>query len=305
MTEVDAPTTGVPIGDGESAWVHLSHKGIERGGEVPTGRLAGTVPAFFEAAALAWELRKALWVLVLKDFKARYRAHALGLFWSLAHPLVMMATLTIAFQYVMQIRIKNFAIFFLIGTVYWQFFSNALTGGTGALTDNGGLIKTTTFPRFLFPVASILSQLIHFAMESVLILAFFFFFPSAYNLNATLLALPLLVLLLMMMLVGTVFITSALHTRYRDLHYIVSSVLTVGFWLTPILYSTSMAPERLRPLLRLNPMGGIIESAREIIMEGRLPSIDLLVPAIVAAVVLFLTGCAVFRRENVHVADYV
>jgi ABC-type polysaccharide/polyol phosphate export permease len=301
MSAVAPPSAGVPIEDGEPTWVHLSHKGIERGGEVPTGRLAGAIPAFFGAVALTWELRKALWVLVLKDFKAHYRAHALGLFWSLAHPLVMMVTLTIAFQYVMQIRIKNFAVFFLIGTVYWQFFSNSLSTGTGALTDNGGLIKTTTFPRFLFPVASILSQLIHFAMESVLIFAFFFFFPSAYTLNATLLALPLLVLLL----VGVVFITSALHSRYRDLYYIISSVLTVGFWLTPILYSTSMAPEKLRPLLRLNPVGGIIEGAREIIMDGRLPSIELLVPAVVAAVVLFFSGCAVFRHESVHVADYV
>ena len=109
---------------------------------------------------------------------ALYRAHALGLFWSLAHPLVMMATLTIAFQYVLRVQIKNFAVFFLIGTVYWQFFSNALGAGTSSLLDNGGLVKTTTFPRFLFPIAAVLSHLIHFAMENVLILAFFFFFPS-------------------------------------------------------------------------------------------------------------------------------
>jgi len=108
-----------------------------------------------------------------------------------------------------------------------------------------------------------------------------------------------------MMLVGVVFMTSVLHARYRDLYYVVSSVLTVGFWLTPILYSTSMAPERLRPLLRLNPVGGIIESAREIIMQGRWPTMDLLLPAVVAAVVFFFSGCAVFRREIVHVADYV
>jgi lipopolysaccharide transport system permease protein len=305
MTEAAPHSAGVPVVGGEPAWVHLSHKGIELGSEVPTGRLPAAIPAFIRAVGLTWELRKALWVLVLKDFKAHYRAHALGLFWSLAHPLVMMATLTIAFQYVMQIRIKNFAIFFLIGSVYWQFFSNALNAGTGSLLANGGLIKTTTFPRFLFPIAGILSQLIHFAMESVLILAFFFFYPSAYSLNATLLALPLLVLLLLMMLVGVVFITSALHTRYRDLQYVVSSVLTVGFWLTPILYSTSMAPETIRPLLRLNPVGGIVEGAREIIMGGRLPTLDLLLPAIIAAFVLFFFGCAVFRQENVHVADYV
>ena len=305
MTEGADVSVDGSVATGEPVWVHHSHTGIELGREVPTGRLMGAIPAFTAACALTWELRKALWVLVLKDFKARYRAHALGLFWSLAHPLVMMATLTIAFQYVLQVRINNFAIFFLIGSVYWQFFSNALTSGTGSLMENGALVKTTTFPRFLFPIAGVLSQLIHFAMESVLILVFFFFFPSAYTLNVTLVALPLLVVLMVMMLIGATFITSVLHARYRDLYYIVSSVLTVGFWLTPILYSTSMAPERLRPLLRLNPMGGIIESAREIIMSGRWPTMDLILPAVVASVVLFSSGCVVFRRENVHVADFV
>jgi ABC-type polysaccharide/polyol phosphate export permease len=305
MTDVAHPSAGVSAAGRDAVWVHHSNQGIEHGSEAPTGRRTGSISAFVRACALTWELRKALWVLVLKDFKSRYRAHALGLFWSLAHPLVMMATLTIAFQYVLQVRINNFAVFFLIGSVYWQFFTNALTCGTGALSDNGGLLKTTTFPRFLFPIAGILSQLIHFAMESVIILAFFFFFPSAYSLNVTLVVLPLLVFLELTMLVGLVLITSALHARYRDLYYIVSSVLTVGFWLTPILYSTSMAPERLRPLLRLNPMGGIIEGAREIIMHGSWPSMDLLLPAIVCAPVFFFSGCAVFRRESVQVADYV
>ena len=286
-------------------WVHLSRRGVEIGGAQPTGNIEGSLSAFLSSAARAWELRKALWVLVLKDFKGRYRAHALGLFWSLAHPLVMMITLTVAFQYVLRIQIKNFAIFFLIGSIYWQFFSNALTAGAGALMDNGGIIKTTTFPRFLFPIAAVLSQLIHFAMENVLIVGFFFLFPSAYRFNVTIVALPFLVVLLVMMLIGLGFLLSPLYPRYRDLHYIVSSVLTVAFWFTPILYSTAMAPPALRPWLRLNPVGGIIESARDIIMRGHWPASEYLIPAVIVAVGIFVVGCAVFRRQNVHVADYV
>ncbi len=275
------------------------------GGPVPTGKIEGPVNAFFGAVRVTWELRKALWVLVLKDFKGRYRAHALGLFWSLGHPLVMMATLTIAFQYLLRIQIKNFAIFFLIGSVYWQFFSNALMAASNSLMEHGSTLKTTTFPRYLFPVSSILSQLIHFAMENVLIVAFFFFFPSAYNFNVTVVALPALVVLLLMMLVGLGYLLSPVYPRYRDLHYIVSSVLGVAFWLTPILYSTSMAPPKLRPWLRLNPVGGVIESARDIIMRGEWPSAEYVLPAAGTAVVLFFAGCAVFRRQNVRVADYV
>lgn len=297
--------TGRPSRAAGDVWIHRSQYGIEVGGPEPTGNVERGVAAFFSSVALGWELRKALWVLVLKDFKGRYRAHALGLFWSLAHPLVMMGTLTIAFQYVLRIQIKNFAIFFLIGSVYWQFFSNALTAAASSLMDNGWVVKTTTFPRFLFPIAAILSQLIHFAMENVLILAFFFFFPSAYNFDVTVIALPFLVLLLVMMLAGLGYLMSPLYPRYRDLQYIVSSVLGLAFWFTPILYATSMAPPRLQPWLRLNPVGGIIESARQIIMHGEWPSLEYLYPSTTAALVLFFAGCAVFRRQNVRVADYV
>jgi ABC-type polysaccharide/polyol phosphate export permease len=289
----------------DDPWIHHSPKGVEAGGAEPSGKLPSAPAAFVSGLAVAWQLRKAVWVLVLKDFKGRYRAHALGLFWSLAHPLVMMATMTVAFQYVLRIQIKNFAIFFLIGSIYWQFFANALTTGTTSLLDNGGNVKTTTFPRFLFPVASVLSQLIHFAMESVLIFAFFFFFPSAYKLNVTLIALPPLVFFLVLTLIGLSFITSTLHARYRDVSYIVSSALTVGFWLTPVLYSSSMVPSSMRPIVRLNPVGCVIESARAVIMSGQWPPSEFLLPVVGSALVIFFLGCAVFRRQNVRVADFV
>jgi ABC-type polysaccharide/polyol phosphate export permease len=92
---------------------------------------------------------------------------------------------------------------------------------------------------------------------------------------------------------------------YRDLYYMVTSLITVGFWATPVLYSTQMAPGWLRPFLRLNPVGGLIEGARQIIMQGQWPAAEYLVPALIVAVVVFVVGCAVFRKQNLQIADYV
>jgi lipopolysaccharide transport system permease protein len=99
--------------------------------------------------------------------------------------------------------------------------------------------------------------------------------------------------------------TSALNARYRDVYYLVTSVLTVGFWATPILYSTEMAPPWLRPLLRLNPIGCVIESARDIIMRGQWPSPTYIGTAALEAVAVFVIGASIFRRQARHVADYV
>jgi ABC-type polysaccharide/polyol phosphate export permease len=305
---VESVVSSPPPGSGTDvaeAWVHRSASGVEFGGETPTGRAAGPVTAFVSAAREVFRLRETLWVLVLKDFKGRYRAQALGLFWSLAHPLVMMGTLTLAFQYVLKVSIPNFQVFYLIGAVFWQFFTNAVLAATGGITENGGLIKHTTFPRYVFPIAAVLSHLIHFAMELGLVFAFFFFFPSAYRLNVTLLALPFVVLLLVVIAIGVGFATSVLHAKYRDVYYVVTSTITVGFWATPILFSTSMAPSWLRPLLRLNPVGGVIEAGRDVLMRGVWPDPAYLVPAMITAATVFFGGCYVFRRMNIRVADYV
>jgi ABC-2 type transport system permease protein len=306
MTDPSSPLSSRGVTSVQGApWVHLSAAGIEIGLETPTGKASNPIRAFTSALSLTWSVREILWVLVVKDFKARYRAQALGLFWSFAHPLVMMVTITVAFKYVLKVQIENFQIFYLIGSVIWQFFSNSVLATTGSMIENSGLVKRTTFPRFLFPIAAILSHLIHFGLEMVLVFAFFFLFPRAYVFNASLFALPLLVLLLIVMLIGVGLTTSGLNVRYRDVYYLVTSTLTVLFWLTPVLFETEMAPSWLRPVLRANPVGGVIEGARDIIMHGEWPRLSDIAPGALTGLVVFFVGCAVFRRQNLHIADYV
>src|SRR5258708_4656097 len=101
---------GAARSTGKEPWVHRSALGTEIGVDLPSGKPHGPVESFGLALSEAWALRETLWVLVLKDFKARYRAQSLGLFWSLAHPLVMMTTLTIAFRYILRVQIENFSV---------------------------------------------------------------------------------------------------------------------------------------------------------------------------------------------------
>ncbi|HVU02376.1 MAG TPA: ABC transporter permease [Polyangiaceae bacterium] len=296
-----------PPGDAvETApWVHLSRHGTEIGGEVPSGTPRGPVAAFTAAVKLAWEVRETLWVLVVRDFKSRYRAQSLGLFWSFAHPLVMMVSVTIAFRYILHVGIENFQVFYLVGAVFWQFFSNSVIATTGSMLDNAGLVKRTTFPRFLFPIATMLSHLILLSMELVLVFGFFFVFPEAYTFTSSLLAIPLLLLILMLMIVGVGFTTCGLNVRYRDIHYLTTSFITVFFWITPVLFRVDMVPPWLQPAMLVNPVGIVIESVRNIIMFGRWPNMTHVSLAGLSAVLVFFFGCAVFRRENLRIADYV
>jgi ABC-type polysaccharide/polyol phosphate export permease len=296
-------TTPAPRVDG--LWVHRTARGIEIGSELPSGRPQSAPAALLAALRTTWRLRETLWILVLKEFKSRYRAQALGLAWSFAYPLIMMATITLAFTYILKLRIANFTVFYLIAAVFWQWFANGTLATTGTFVENASLVKKTAFPRYLFPIAAVLANGINFVLEWILVFGFYFVFPHAYRFNVTLIALVPLSALELLLLIGVGLCTSALNVRYRDVYYIVTSVLTFGFWLSPILYSTEMAPPLLKHLLRLNPLAGVMEGARDIVMKGEWPNVASLLPAVAMATVVFLLGCAIFRRQNLAMSDHV
>lgn len=305
-------TSPEPAGAGSSRatrtygrWAHRSSRGLELGSEEPSGRAQGALAALFGALATTWRLRKTLWILVLKEFKSRYRAQALGLAWSFAYPLIMMATVSLAFTHILKIRIPNFVVFYLIAAVYWQWFANATLAATGSFVENASLVKKTSFPRYLLPVAAVLANGINFLLEWLLVFGFYFVYPEAYRFNVTIVALLPLTLVQLLLLVGVGLSTSALNVRYRDVYYIVTSVMTFGFWLSPLLYSTEMAPPLLRRLLRMNPLAGVMEGARDVVMAGRWPNFASLLPAVAVASLVFLIGCAIFRRQNLQLSDHV
>jgi ABC-type polysaccharide/polyol phosphate export permease len=286
-------------------WVHVTPTGRFFGGETPSGTVRGPLESFRVALVTGWELRSALWILVLKEFKSRYRAQALGLFWSLAYPLFMMITISVAFVYVLRIDIPNFPIFYLIAAIFWHWFSNGLMSATSIFNENGGLVKRTTFPRYLLPVSRVLASFLAFLTEWALVIAFYFVFPDAFTFTYRILALPLLFLLTFVLLVGASLIVSVLDVRYRDVYYMVTSALTVGFWASPILYPVEKAPEHLRWVLQMNPMTGVIEGARAVIMYGRWPIASQLLQTAIVALVVFFVGCLVFRRYNLTLADHL
>jgi lipopolysaccharide transport system permease protein len=289
----------------EAPWVHVTPKGTDYGGDSPSGSVRGPLQSLVVAFVTTYKLRSTLWILVLREFKSRYRAQALGLLWSLAHPLVMMITVSVAFVYVLGVDIPNFAIFYLIAAIFWHWFSNGLMSATSIFNENGSLVKRTTFPRYLLPISRVLASFLSFLTEWALVIAFYFVFPEAFTFTYRIIALPLLFLITFVLMIGLSLTLSVLDVRYRDVYYTLTSVLTFAFWLSPILYPVTKAPENLRWLFYLNPMTGVMEGARAIIMYGRWPSALEIGPSSALAVAVFMVGCAVFRKYNLTLADYL
>lgn len=249
--------------------------------------------------------RDILATLVEKDFKSRYKAKALGRLWSIADPLVMVTIFTVVFAHILKVAEPYFPIFLMLAITPWRFFTNSVTGAAAAVSDNVQLVKKVAFPRIMLPLAVVLSHVRHFFIECLLLVGLFLYFWGAFVPTWNVLYIPVLLLVHFVFVCGVALAASALNVRYRDTQYILNSSLQVLYWLTPTLYSFSIVPPNIARVLSLNPMVGVIEGLRSVLLHGSRPSFTLLGTAGLSAAAIFIIGLLIFRHfENVF-ADYL
>jgi ABC-type polysaccharide/polyol phosphate export permease len=254
--------------------------------------------------ATGWHM---LAVLLRNEFRARYRSQALGILWSLLNPLVQMTILTVIFSHVpaFQSAIPSYPVYLLIGVVAWQWFSTGIATATQSFITHADIVKRTVFSRQILPIASVLSYGINFAMEAGLVLLLVPIWPHAFRLSPALLLVPVIIALLALLLVGIVLMTSVLNVIYRDVAYLVTTGLTLLYWLTPIIYPIQFLPEPYQTLMRFNPLASMLVAFRGCVMQGVAPS-GLTWAGMVAPTVLVLgAGWLIFRHYERMVLDYV
>jgi len=271
-------------------WIHRSPKKIWAEGQQREGHTS-------------WLF--ALWVLTRHEFRARYRAQALGVVWSLLNPIVMMGILSLIFTRVFRSATPNFPIFMLIGLIVWQFISAAATSSTGTFVSHAEIIKRTIFPRQLLPLAVMLSYAINFLVESSVLFLFIPIFPAAFKLSWTLLLIPVVLGFLLVLLSGIALAVSVLNVVYRDVAYLVNTALMIAYWLTPVIYPVEIIPEPYQTVLKCNPFTGILNALRGCIMTGTPPTLLMWASISVPSLIVFGVGWAIFRHYERMVLDHV
>ena len=242
--------------------------------------------------------------LVMKDFRVRYRAMSLGVFWSLLNPLVMMAVLTFVFTHLFESRSgTSYPLFVLCGLVPYNFFSVALLNGTNAITESGQLLKRVIVPRELVTLAAVLSQGVHLTIQMALLLALVAFFGR--GVGASWVWLPFIWICEVLFVCGLALATSAINVYVRDTRYVVESGLTVLFWLVPVFYPFDIIPPQYREIYLYNPVAAMVMAMRNILLDGHAPAASLAIKLSLVSVALFAAGWWVFGRLKRRFYNYL
>lgn len=241
--------------------------------------------------------------LVSRDFKTRYKRSYLGILWSLLNPLFIIIVYTLAFDYIIKMRVKDFPMFFMCAYLPWSYFTASLSLSLASLSDSGYLIKAVYFPREILPLSIVLSCLLHF------LITFIFVFPIlmifGYSPHWAVLSLPVIILLQSLFIFGVCLLLSSIHVLFRDIRYILDVILTVWFWLTPIVYPISLIPDRYLFFYKLNPMTIFVMAYREVLLNGELPVPVYWIALLVATSASLLLGYFPFMRIRKRLAEEI
>ncbi|CAG0942028.1 Polysialic acid transport protein KpsM [Anaerolineae bacterium] len=237
--------------------------------------------------------------------RVRYQQSLLGGLWAIIQPAAAVVILTVVFTRFVKVDTGGtpYLLFSYTTMVLWTLFSGSLGDMVGSLVNNMNLVTKIYFPREVLPIASMIARLFDFGIAMLLLVAMMVYFQVPL-LKASWLYVPVIVAIEIALALGLGFVTSALNVFYRDIGHVFPLGLQVLLYASPIIYPVTMVPENLRSLYFLNPLAGIVESYRAVLLYGDLPGSYLIFSATVALLVL-LVGYWFFKRVEFQFADVV
>ncbi|MGC9025327.1 MAG: ABC transporter permease [Chloroflexia bacterium] len=259
-----------------------------------------------QALCELYRYRELLVAWTIRDVKVRYKQTLLGIVWAILQPALPTIVFSIIFTHFIPISTGEipYPIFSYVAALPWTFSANSLSLSTSILISNMHLITKIYFPREILPLATIAACFLDLLVGSVVFAVLFAWYhiPIHWHLIPAIL-IPLLAQLFLT--IGLALILAGATVFYRDVRFITPVGLQFWMYVTPIIYPLTVVPPQYRFLYSLNPMTGIIESYREIILHGTWPDWQLLGTAGVLSLLIFLAGYLWFKHVEIRFADII
>ena len=252
-----------------------------------------------------WDFRDLLFTLAERDLKLRYKQTALGVIWVVLQPLMAAGVFAFVFGTVAKLPSNGvpYLVFSFAGLLGWNFFNNVLTKVGGCLVGNSHLISKVYFPRLILPLSNIGSCLVDFAVAGTMMILLLIGYRVVPSMQVALL--PLWLLLLSAIAMGVGLCTAALAVTYRDIQYILPVFTNILLYASPVAYSISAVPARLRWVYELNPLTPLLEAIRAGLLGTASPPWETLLVSGGIAILLLVIGLFSFKRMERSFADVI
>lgn len=251
-----------------------------------------------------YQYRALLWSLTQRELKARYRGSVLGFLWTFLNPTLLMLVYALVFGIYMKNNIPHYTYFMFVGLLPWIWFSSAIIGGASTISDRRDLLTKVRFPAQVLPATVVATNLINYLLSLPLMLGLGLCFGVHPTVHA--LAFPLVLLGQLLFTMALAYVVSALNVALRDLQHVVSNLITLWFFVTPVLYQASAIPARLRALVILsNPMAILMVDYQDMFYDHRWPAMKPLLSVVVLSTVLLALASLVFESRREEFAELI
>lgn len=261
-----------------------------------------------------WRMLKPLWAYrgfifgsIKREFQTKYRNSLLGVAWTVINPLAMIIVYTVIFSQVMRAKLPGidstfaYSIYLCAGVLTWGLFAEIVSRAQNTFLEHANLLKKLSFPRLCLPVVVVANALLNFSI--VFGLFNIFLLVSGNFPGLVCLALIPVLAILVAFSIGLGISLGVLNVFFRDVGQLFGIVIQFWFWLTPIIYPVSILPASVRPLMSYNPMASLIAACQDILVNGRWPVWQSLLPVTILAVVMCAFGMRLFRKHAGEMVD--
>ena len=234
--------------------------------------------------------------LVSRDLRVKYRRSYLGYLWSLLNPLLMMTVISLVFSHMFRFEIQNFPIYLLTGQILYSFYNEASSLAMMSILNNGALIRKVSLPKYVFPLARVLSSYVNllFSLVAIAVMLLVTRTPIFW----TILLFPLPLIYLLIFAIGMGLILSVLAVFFRDIIHLYSVMMLAWMYLTPIFYPVASLPEFMQNALLINPLYHYITMFRNVLMYGNIPAFTEHAVCLAFGIGSVLIGLLVFKRNQ-------
>ncbi len=256
-----------------------------------------------------WCYRELLYFLVWRDLKVRYKQTFLGVAWVVIQPVTTMVIFSLLFGRLLKVPSGGvpYPIFTYAALLPWNYFAQSLTRSSGSVVASAHLITKVYFPRLVTPLSGTLAGLLDFAVAFLVLLGLM----AYYRVKPTpaIVLLPGFLALAALTALGFALWLSALNVRFRDVNYLVPFLVQTWMYATPVVYGSTLIPERFRPLIGVNPMSGVVEGFRWALLGNHLadahPPGTLFAISVAITLAVLSSGFMYFRATERTFADII